>query len=242
MNFEIQPGTLIKLERVPSGQEHLDMIEVFGDLNRRVSDTKLNGCGEDLQVLGISLSIIYQVATCHQRCLGGPHIYESLLARTYNLACSAYYSIGRGLYDEGLNLIRSLGEIANLIGLFANDRNALSSWLHSDDKERRTNFRPFQVRKGLEELKGGAFLYASEDWYSKFCEDYTHVHPGTKPNVHNEQGQGHAGGHVQDDGLKSSINELTGVCTYIALFASRYGGLIDLFGELKKAMEVWEDS
>ncbi len=241
MNTEKGPGILIKLERVPSGQEHLEMIEVFGDLNRHATGNKLNNHDKELQILGISLSIIYQVATCHQSCSGGPHVYESLLARTYNLACSAYHLMGRGLYDEALNLIRSMGEIANLIGLFANDSEALTSWLFSDVSTRKQDFKPVDIRKSLEKVKGGAFLYANQDWYSKFCEDYTHVHPGTKPNVHNEQGQGHSGGRIQDEGLKFSIDELTSVCTYIALFASQYGGLNDLFKELRKAMDAWEE-
>ena len=236
MSIEKEPGTCIKLENVPSGQEHLEMIEWFGDLNRRATSVELNNHGQELRILGMSLSIIYQVAICHKRCSGGPHVYESLLARTYNLACSAYHLIGRGLYDEALNLVRSIGEIANLFGLFWFDNEKLTSWLFSDESTRKRNFKPVDIRKSLEKVKGGAILYANQDWYSKFCEEYTHVHPGTKPNVHNEQGQGHAGGHVQDKGLKYSLSELTDVCAYIALFASQYGRLNDLFKELREAV------
>ena len=242
MNEEREQVTVLRLKNVPSGLDHVKMIEMMGELNRCTSDPILDDYKNELKVLGISLSILYQVATCHRKCLGGPHVYESLLARTYNLACSAYHLMGRGLYDEALNLIRSMGEMANLIGLFANDSDALTSWLLSDVTTRKKNFKPVDIRKSLEKVKGGAFLYANQDWYSKFCEDYTHVHPGTKPNVHNEQGQGHAGGRVQDEGLKLSISELTSVCTYIALFASQYGGLNDLFKELREAMYAWEES
>lgn len=140
MNKDREPGILIKLEIVPSGREHLEMIELVGDLNQKASSIGLSQYGEELKILGISLSIIYQVATCHQRCFGGPHVYERLMARTYNLACSEYYLIGRGLYDEALNLNRSLGEIANLIGLFAHDKKKLASWLSSDVKTRKRNF------------------------------------------------------------------------------------------------------
>lgn len=85
-------------------------------------------------------------------------------------------------------------------------------------------------------------MYANQDWYSKFCEDNTHVHPETKPNVHNEQGQAHASGRIQDEGIRLSIGELTNVCTYIALFASQYGGLQDLFEELKETIEAVEEA
>lgn len=242
MNDERESGVLIKLERVPNGRDHVELIEVMGDLNRQVTNTKLSQYGEELTILGISLAIIYQVATCHRRCLGGHHVYERLMARTYNLACSEYSLIVRGLYDEALNLNRSLGEIANLIGLFANDEKKLALWLSSDVSTRKKNFRPVNVRKSLEKIKGGLFLYASQDWYSKFCEDYTHVHPETKPNVHNEHGQGHASGRIQDEGLNYSIGELTSVCTYIALFASQYGGLQDLFEELSEAIDAVEEA
>ena len=110
MNNERESGILIKLETVPTGREHLELIEVIGDFNRQATNTKLTQYSRELDILGISLSIIYQVATCHKRCIGGPHVYERLMARAYNLACSGYYLIGRGLYDEALNLIRSLGK------------------------------------------------------------------------------------------------------------------------------------
>ena len=68
------------------------------------------------------------------------------------------------------------------------------------------------------------------------------MHPATKPNVHNVQGQGHASGRIQDEGLKFSIGELTNVCTYTALFASQYGGLQDLFEELSEAIDAIEEA
>jgi hypothetical protein len=38
------------------------------------------------EVLGTSLSALYQVATCHRKCFGGGHVLESLSGRIYNLA------------------------------------------------------------------------------------------------------------------------------------------------------------
>ena len=238
MNEKREQGIVVRLEHVPSGLDHVKMIETMGELNRLSSGPKLDDCKDELKVLGISLSILYQVATCHRKCFGGPHVLESLTARTYNLACSAYTLIGRGLYDEALNLIRSMGEIANLIGLLFNDLEERELWLHSDKSTRFRRFTPAKVRESLKELKGGMFLYADKEWYSRFCEDYTHVHPGTKPNVHNEQAQGHTGGAVQEEGLRVSIVELTNVCTFIALFVSQYGGLDDLFKELREALDA----
>ncbi len=47
----------------------------------------------------------------------GPHVFESLCARSHNLGCSAYFLAMSGYYDESASLIRSLGEIGKLISL-----------------------------------------------------------------------------------------------------------------------------
>ena len=124
-----------------------------------------------------------------------------------------------------------MGEISNLMALFVSDKESLELWLHSDKETRLKKFSPARVRESLREHESSLML-ADQDWYSKFCEDYTHVHPGTRPNVHNEQGLAHAGGFVQEEGLKFSIGELTNFCTSIALFVSKYTDLDDLFKEL----------
>ena len=186
------------LDHIPSGLDHVKMIAMFGEKNRRLSGSKLGDYKDDINVLGTSLSILYQVATCHRNCFGGPHVLESLTGRTYNLACSAYTLICRGLYDEALNLIRSMGEISNLIALFFYDKEACKLWLHSDKRKRLREFSPAGVRKSLSKYESIP-MYADQDWYSKFCENYTHVHPGTRPNVHNKQALAHAGGCVQEE-------------------------------------------
>ncbi len=220
---------------IPSDLDHIKMIAMLGENNRRMSGSKLGDYEEDLNVLGISLSILYQVGTCHRKCSGGPHVLESLAGRTYNLACSAYTLICRGLYDEALSLIRSMGEISNLMALFVEDKEAFELWLHSDKETHWKKFSPARVRESLRTHESNLML-ADQDWHSKFCEDYTHVHPGTRPNVHNEQGLAHAGGFVQEEGLKFSIDELTNFCILIALFASKYTDVDDLFKELCEAL------
>ena len=215
---------------IPSGLDHIKMVAVVGEKNRHLSTVKLEDFKSDLEIVGISLSILFQASTCHRKCFGGSHILESLAGRSYNLACSAYILICRGFYDEALNLMRSMGEIYNLIALLEVDNKAFQNWLNSDAKTRIHNFGPGKIR---ELLKGQAdFLYADKDWYSKFCEDYTHVHPGTRPNTHNEQGQAHAGGVFQEEGLKFAIDELANLCALIALIISKHADLDDLFEEL----------
>lgn len=216
---------------VPSGLEHIKMLAKVAEHNRRISAPKLGSVRSDLAVFGISLSILYQAGTCHRRCFGGPHILESLSGRAYNLACSAYILICRGFYDEALSLVRSMGEIANLLALSFVDKNAWKKWIQSDTQTRLREFGPGQVRKLLTKHQP-SLICADQDWYSKFCESYTHVHPGTKPNMHNNTEQGYVGGMVQDVGITNSIGELTTIAAHVAMLVSKYAELDDVFDEL----------
>lgn len=220
---------------IPSSLDHIKMIAELGEKNRKLSGSKLGAFKKDLKVLGVSLSILYQAATCHRKCFGGPHIFESLAGRSYNLASSAYILICRGFYDEALNLVRSMGEVANLIGLSVVDKDALRKWISADKKTRLREFSPAKVR-GLLEGEHEQLLFANKDWYSKFCEDYTHVHPKTKPNAHGDSDQSHIGGFIQEEGMKFSVNELTNVCAHIAMLVSKYFDLDDMFDELCEAI------
>ena len=187
--------------KIPTGLEYIKMIASFGEISRRDSVPYLVNHKHDLEVLGIALSIIYMTATCHRKCHGGPHVLESLVARAYNLALSAYTLTCRGLYDEALNLVRSIGEIANLLGLFLTNSDATKQWLNSDKNTRIRKFSPGNVRH-LMKSEDSILTFADKDWYSKFCEDYSHVHPGTKPNAYNVHKQGIAGGCFQEEGIK----------------------------------------
>ena len=81
-----------------------------------------------------------------------------------------------GLYDESLNLVRGIGEIANLIRNVSEDKNALQQWLKSDEKTRRAASLALPPGRLILE-KQTAFLYiATQEWYSKLCE-YTHAGP-----------------------------------------------------------------
>ena len=78
---------------------------------------------------------------------GGTHVLEALAGRTYNLGCAAYILICRGFYDESMNLVRSIGEISNLIFLSVVDKQSLRRWLAADRKTRLKEFSPARIRK-----------------------------------------------------------------------------------------------
>ncbi len=236
-NRKVESVTTKQLECIPSGLKHVMMIDNRGEQNRIASVSLLGEHKGRFIVLGISLSIIYQIATCHRQCFGGDHVVESLCGRAYNLACSAYVLMCRGLYDEALGLIRNMGEIANLMGLLFNDKKARQLWLTSEKKTRLRKFNFARVSEYLKEIEDGKFLFADRAWYSRLSENYTLVHPGTRPNVHNPDSIANAGGCIQEDGFRVVICDLTNVCSYVALFASQYGRLHDLFYELREGLE-----
>src|SRR5438309_5943640 len=117
---------------IPRGLDHLRMLTAVSQDTRTASEGELRKHDEVLRVLGTSLSALYQASTCHRKCHGGPHIFEALTGRAYNLGCAAYILICRGFYDESMNLSRSIAEISNLILLSIVDKDAIRRWLAAD--------------------------------------------------------------------------------------------------------------
>ncbi len=121
-----------------------------------------------------------------------------------------------------------LVRFSNLIALSVIDKKALAEWLSSDRKTRLRKFSPSEVRRALG-CQEPTLLLADEDWYSRFCETYTHVTPKTRPNMHNASGQGYAGGVYQPEGLKNTLGELATVLGSVSLIICRYFKFSDLF-------------
>ena len=107
---------------IPIGLDHVRMISLLNKRKRLESENLLKKYEKDLTIFGTSLSALYQSATCHRKCHGGGHLFERIIGRTYNLACASYSLISIGFYDEAMNLVRSIGEIANLISLSVSDK------------------------------------------------------------------------------------------------------------------------
>jgi len=226
---------------IQSGAEHLDSTVRASKIVRQQSGQTLAMLSEERDLLGTSLSALYQMATCHRKCFGGGHVLEALSGRTYNLAVSAYQLALSGFYDEALNLIRSIGEIANLISLSVVDKAALSEWLASDTRTRITKFSPAKIRKALED-KDSAVVIASSEWYSDFCEKYTHVTPQTRPNPHTSDGNGSVGGIHDANGLRKVIDELTPMVASVSILVCKYADLDDLHDEIVRIVRRIDDA
>jgi hypothetical protein len=216
---------------IPTGAKHLDGV-VRAMLNVHQKATQdFATLTTERELLGTSLSALYQVATCHRKCFGGAHVLESLSGRIYNLAVSAYQLAISGFYDESLNLTRSIGEIANLISLSVVDKTGLSEWLYSDTKTRITKFGPGKIRAMLKK-HDSAVLIANDDWYAEFCEKYTHVTPQTRPNLHAATGQAHVGGEHDTEEIQRVLGELSTIVGSVAMIACKYADLDDLFDDI----------
>jgi hypothetical protein len=190
---------------------------------------------QDREIIGTALCALYQAATCHRECHGWPHFFESMAGRAYNLGIGSCRLIMSGLYDEAFTLMRSIGEISNLISLSVVDKAAISEWLKADKKTRINKFGPAAIRKKLKN-SGNALMYANDDWYSEMCERFTHISPSTRPNMHNAN-QAMVGGIYQKDGMKKAFSELATVLCFVAMIVCRYFKFDDLFEEISAIME-----
>ena len=217
-----------KKNEIPAGLNHVEQCLVKAP--ELIFDEHMNDIDNyelELRAFGTAMASIYEVATCNRGCSGGDHILERLCARTYNLGTAAFILMIRGLYDEALNLVRNIGEIGNLVALSDVDNGVhIRGWLAADAKTRLREYSPYKVRILLE--KGlSPVVPAPEDWYSEFCESFTHFTPDTKPNRHAADGRNRAGGAYQPDGLKRTMQELTTQITVIAMAVSKAFSLND---------------
>jgi hypothetical protein len=113
---------------------------------------------------------------------------------------------GFRFYDEALALVRSIGEISNLIQLFAASDSDYHRWKSASDKDRKTEYQPASVRRRLEAL--GVNFLLNRDWYNLLCEAVAHPTPSTTPNTYNQAGLPMAAPVAQDAGILACLNEL----------------------------------
>jgi len=217
------------------GRDHLAFLSLAEQQTNQLTLVGLDKLDADCEVIGTSMCILYQAATCYRKCSGGSHVLESLIGRAYNLCCSAYILILRGFYDEAMNLIRSLGEIANLWMLLSGQGTEALEWLNADEKERKTKFSPLRVRMRLEEMEKP--LVATESWYKDYCERFTHVTPHTRPNQYDQSITGIAGGVLQKEGLDKSIGDLASISGSLALLIAHAFKFNDLWEALTYTIE-----
>jgi hypothetical protein len=221
-----------KHRHLPIGAEHLAMMTAISMAVGRETQEHSKEHTANRRLIGTSLSALYQAATCYRHCHGGNHMLERLCGRAYNLGCAAHHLTLVGLYDEALNLIRSLGEMTNLIMLSALDPPKIQEWLIADRKTRLNRFGPAAVRKVLQ-AKG--YICATEEWYQEMSEGYTHITPATQPNFHG--GAAWVGGRYEEKGAEKCFGALLYVVTMLAMFICKFFTFDDLFKEISAGLK-----
>src|SRR5712691_8505144 len=94
------------------------------------------------ECLGDVLSLLYAEASCFHGCPGGDHHWQRITARIVTHSLASLRLAILGYYDESLALTRNLGEIANLLFLFAARPDLEETWRLADDATRRKAFSP----------------------------------------------------------------------------------------------------
>jgi hypothetical protein len=219
--------------QIPSGREQLDILMGLVRLSESRSSEFRGQATDRLDIIGTSLSALYQAATCHRKCFGGDHVIEALCGRAYNLGSAAYLLVNAGLYDEALGVIRIVGELSNLVALAVFKPTLAQEWIEGDKKTRREKFEPRHVREILKQIEG-PLLYATSDWYGDLSESYIHITPQSRPNAH---GLGPVVGPLfQEEGATRVIKEMTLVIGNLGLLVCKYFDLPDLTAELRSIL------
>src|SRR5690349_487673 len=137
----------------PTGHDYLALVIKIEDECQRFTDKSLPSLGvkapKCIEALGTVLSYGERVAACHWNCPGNDadsHMLQYIAGRADSFGRAAVRLTLMGFYDEALSLVRSLGEIANLLFLFDLDAQELADWKASDFAARNKRFKPSQIR------------------------------------------------------------------------------------------------
>ena len=104
-------------------------------------------------------------------------------------------------------MIRGIGEISNLLQLFATREDSFSEWKSSSRQLRLRKFSPYAVRQALES-EARRSLAIDEERYSRLCEIGTHPVPGQLPGHYTGSSRPILGGCIQHVGVYVSFTEL----------------------------------
>ena len=188
------------------------------------------------EFLGDVLSILYEEASCFHGCDNGDHLIQRLTARIVTHSLSSLRLATFGYYDESFALIRNIGEIANLLFLFAAQPDSLQTWRSASEQKRKREFGPVKVRLKLEALNLRPPI--DESRYGLLCEVSVHVVPSMSPQTYNEQNRPTLGAKFQDTGLICTLNELSVVVAESAACLSTFPNIGDRAVPLRTAAEL----
>jgi hypothetical protein len=166
----------------------------------------------------MTLALLDCAASCYWGCTGGDHRLEFLIGRATNSAYAALSLATKGYYDQALSAARALGEIANLLALFAGDQAKIKEWKGADEATRKRNFSAVKVRLAIEAL--AAPLPINQDRYARLSIFSIHATPDSMPQAHGPHGQAITFPVYQAAGFLLALNEIAIPVAFIALYTS----------------------
>jgi hypothetical protein len=185
-------------------------LQAFEDLCRERSEQHVARASDDFRKASRDFDALlhhfYLFSCCHWGCHGKEHVFEHLGGRSVSHLVSSHRLILSGYYDESMSLVRSVGEIANLLNLFWVENGAVRAWLDAPEKQRRKDFSPYAVRKRLRDH--GWLIPFDDDHYRRLCEAVVHPTPETRPNAHDNERQPVLGAYFQAEGFETASWEL----------------------------------
>lgn len=198
----------------------------YEDRCERLTEKLLPEWGEKAprcyEYLGQVLAYADIIGSCTFGCPGPSHEDHAVLylvARASSFGRAAMRLSKMGFYDEALNVVRSVGEIANLFALFVADPNTVDEWRNSDWKYRRDNLGPGKIRDRIIALNNEPVM--DRDTYRDLCEISTHPVPQLRPQKFNHAEKPMTGGiYVQEAGFLVVLNELAAVAACLVVCAT----------------------
>lgn len=174
------------------------------------------------EYLGQVLSYADIIGSCTFDCPGPTHEAHAvlyLIARSSSFGRAALRLAKMGFYDEALNIVRSIGEMANLFMLFALDANSVEEWRKSDRAYRLKHLSPAKIRERI--VVAGEKPAMDEETYRNLCEISTHPVPELRPQQFNHAGRSMtAGVYFQNAGFLVVLNELANAISLLVGFAT----------------------
>ena len=225
------------ISKFPIERAFLELTQELADASSKSTDKFCAEAGKSLpqtmDATGTVLSMLYRLACCYYGCHGGDHQVEWLVGKFVNQAVSAHRLVRAAQYDESLMLIRGMGEIANLLWLFYEDRTELAAWKAADRKARLNNFGPAAVRRRLE-VSSSLGPPIDAERYGALCEVGTHPTPALAPGHYSGSGRPVLGVILQEVGVFVCVNELAHT---IAMAAIPIVALLDASDDIKAEMK-----
>ena len=208
--------------KIPVGTEFLKLIREQESRCEAEFEQWLPTAGvrapQALELLGTAFSYLDRIASCWWGCDGEDHLQERLICRAVSNARASILLLKAGYYDEGLGLVRQIGETANLLFLFMASSQSLDEWSNANEEERRRNFSAVKVRIRLEKLE--SHIPMNEDMYRRISGSSVHANPGTIPQGHNLLTVPTMGGYFQPIGALKTLNHLVELVALVLLFGS----------------------